>query len=192
MRYVSTRGKSPVLNFEETMLTGLAPDGGLYVPDAAPVLSRDQIARLHLGSYEDAAFTVMEQFVGDTFGEEEFRDLIATAYEGFGHVSRAPLKQIDDGLWLLELFHGPTLAFKDFAMQLIGQLFQTALARRGEHDVAVVLGGYWQWSLMLVLLALIGVRHPPVAEGGGELGGARVLLGWLMLLFPYKAPLPQR
>lgn len=137
MRYVSTRGNAPILNFEETMLTGLAPDGGLYVPEAAPTLTHDQIARLHLGSYEDAAFTVMQPFVGDTFEEDEFREIIAAAYEGFGHVARAPLKQIDDGQWLLELFHGPTLAFKDFAMQLIGQMFQTVLARNGRRITIV-------------------------------------------------------
>ena len=133
MRYVSTRGNSPVLNFEETMLTGLAPDGGLYVPEHVPTLTNDQIARMHLGSYEDAAFDVMWPFVGDTFEEDEFREIIATAYEGFGHVCRAPLKQIDDGMWLLELFHGPTLAFKDFAMQLIGQLFESV----GPHVLLV-------------------------------------------------------
>ena len=137
MRYVSTRGNSPVLNFEETMLTGLAPDGGLYVPEHVPTLTNEQIARMHLGSYEDAAFDVMWPFVGDTFEEDEFREIIATAYEGFGHVCRAPLKQIDDGMWLLELFHGPTLAFKDFAMQLIGQMFQAVLARNGRRITIV-------------------------------------------------------
>ncbi len=137
MRYVSTRGAAPALSFEETMLTGLAPDGGLYVPETVPVLTEDQIARLHLGSYEDAAFTVMQPFVGDTFEEDEFREIIATAYENFGHVCRAPLKQIDDGLWLLELFHGPTLAFKDFAMQLIGQMFQAVLKRNGRRITIV-------------------------------------------------------
>ncbi len=137
MRYVSTRGNAPALNFEETMLTGLAPDGGLYVPESVPVLSADEIARLHMGSYEDAAFTVMAPFVGETFSEDEFRDLISAAYEGFGHVCRAPLKQIDDGQWLLELFHGPTLAFKDFAMQLIGQMFEAVLKRNGRRITIV-------------------------------------------------------
>lgn len=137
MRYVSTRGNAPALNFEETMLTGLAPDGGLYVPETVPTLTHDEIARLHLGSYEDAAFTVMQPFVGETFEEDEFREIIAAAYEGFGHAARAPLKQIDDGLWLLELFHGPTLAFKDFAMQLIGQMFQSVLARNGRRITIV-------------------------------------------------------
>ena len=137
MRYVSTRGEAPALSFEETMLTGLAPDGGLYVPETVPVLSEAQIARMRLGSYEDAAYSVMAPFIGETFTEDEFRDLIGAAYEGFGHVSRAPLRQIDDGLWLLELFHGPTLAFKDFAMQLIGQMFQAVLKRNGRRITIV-------------------------------------------------------
>ena len=137
MRYVSTRGAAPILSFEEAMLTGLARDGGLYLPESIPTLSHDQIAALEGASYEDAAFTVMRPFVGDTFSDAEFRDIIARAYAGFGHVARAPLVQIGDNHFLLELFHGPTLAFKDFAMQLIGQLFQTALARRGERVTIV-------------------------------------------------------
>ena len=137
MRYISTRGQAPALSFEETMLTGLARDGGLYVPESVPTLSEDAIRRMAWGSYEDAAFDVMWPFVGDTFTEDEFRDLIANAYDGFGHVSRAPLKQVGDGQWLLELFHGPTLAFKDFAMQLIGQMFQHVLARRGDRITIV-------------------------------------------------------
>ena len=137
MRYISTRGQSPALSFEETMLTGLAPDGGLYVPENVPVVSPDDIRDMAGKSYEDIAFRVMWPFVGETFGESEFRDLIAKAYAGFGHVSRAPLKQVGDDQWLLELFHGPTLAFKDFAMQLIGQMFQHVLARRGERITIV-------------------------------------------------------
>ena len=115
MRYVSTRGQSPALSFEETMLTGLAPDGGLYVPEEVPLLDA---AKLHRDDYETLAFKVMRPFTGDTFEDDEFEEIIARAYEGFGHVARAPLKQMDRGLWLMELFHGPTLAFKDFAMQL--------------------------------------------------------------------------
>lgn len=137
MRYVSTRGQSPELSFEETMLTGLAPDGGLYVPAEVPVLSPDVIAGMHGQSYEEVAYTVMRPFVGDTFTDLEFRELIARAYAGFGHAARAPLKQLDSGQWLCELFHGPTLAFKDFAMQLIGQMFEHVLARRGERVTIV-------------------------------------------------------
>ncbi len=137
MRYVSTRGQAPDLSFEEAMLTGLARDGGLYVPAEIPVMPSADIAALAGLSYEEIAFRVMRPFVGNTFTETEFEDIIARAYGGFGHAARAPLKQLQDNHFLLELFHGPTLAFKDFAMQLIGQMFQTALARRGDRVTIV-------------------------------------------------------
>ena len=130
MRYISTRGQAPVLTFEDTMLTGLARDGGLYVPETVPQLAPETIAAMEGQPYEEIAYTVMRPFVGDTFTDTEFRTCIDRAYAGFGHAARAPMVQLDQGHFLLELFHGPTLAFKDFAMQLIGQLFQTALARR--------------------------------------------------------------
>ena len=137
MRYVSTRGQAPALTFEDTMLTGLARDGGLYVPETIPQIDAATIAAMEGQSYEEIAYTVMRPFVGDTFTDAEFRDCIARAYAGFGHAARAPMVQLDQGHFLLELFHGPTLAFKDFAMQLIGQLFQTALARRGDRVTIV-------------------------------------------------------
>ena len=137
MHYISTRGTAPVLRFDEAMMTGLARDGGLYVPEAVPVMPQAEIAALAGLSYEETAFRVMRPFLGGTFGDDEFRRLIATAYAGFGHAARAPLVQLDSNHFLLELFHGPTLAFKDFAMQLIGQLFQAALARSGERVTIV-------------------------------------------------------
>jgi threonine synthase len=137
MQYISTRGQAPALSFEETMLTGLAPDGGLYVPETVPELDPRSFDRLHGDDYEALAFKVMRPFIGDTFTDEEFGEIIARAYQNFGHVARAPLRQMDRGLWLMELFHGPTLAFKDFAMQLIGQMFQHVLERRGERITIV-------------------------------------------------------
>ncbi|TNE67474.1 MAG: threonine synthase [Rhodobacteraceae bacterium] len=137
MRYISTRGQAPVLNFEEAMLTGLASDGGLYVPETIPTLSADQIASLAGLSYEEAAFIVMKPFIGETFTDAEFKEIISKAYAGFKHDARAPLVQLGPNHFLLELFHGPTLAFKDFAMQLIGQLFQAALSRSGKHVTIV-------------------------------------------------------
>ena len=119
------------------MLTGLARDGGLYVPESIPQMSPADIAALAGASYEEAAFAVMRPFVGDTFDDDAFRAIIARAYAGFGHAARAPLKQLAPNHFLLELFHGPTLAFKDFAMQLIGQMFQAALTRRGERVTIV-------------------------------------------------------
>ena len=137
MRYISTRGQAPVLPFAEAMLTGLARDGGLYVPETVPRMDHAAIAALEGLSYEEAAFRVMQPFVAESFGEDDMREAIRRAYQGFGHVARAPLVQIAPGHHLLELFHGPTLAFKDFAMQLIGQLFQIALAREGRRITIV-------------------------------------------------------
>jgi len=137
MRYVSTRGRAPVLPFEEAMLTGLARDGGLYLPEAVPRMTADEIAALAGLSYEEAAFRVMRPFVGDSFGDDDFRAIISRAYAGFRHAARAPLVQLGPNHFLLELFHGPTLAFKDFAMQLIGQLFQVALERAGRRVTIV-------------------------------------------------------
>ena len=137
MRYISTRGQAPALSFEEAMLSGLARDGGLYVPETVPTMSADDIRALHGLSYEETAFRVMRPFVGDGFTDETLGDLITKAYAGFGHNARAPLVELAPGHFLLELFHGPTLAFKDFAMQLIGQLFEEALTRRGERVTIV-------------------------------------------------------
>ncbi len=137
MHYISTRGSAPVLRFDEAMMTGLARDGGLYVPEVVPVMSADSIAALAGLSYEEIAFRVMHPFLGGSFSDAEFRRLIAQAYAGFGHAARAPLVQLGANHFLLELFHGPTLAFKDFAMQLIGQLFQIALRRDGRRITIV-------------------------------------------------------
>ncbi len=137
MHYVSTRGNAPTLTFEEAMLTGLARDGGLYVPADVPKMAQSDIAALAGLSYEEVAFRVMRPFLGDSFTDAEFEDIIAKAYASFGHDARAPLVQLGPNHHLLELFHGPTLAFKDFAMQLIGQMFQVALAKRGEKVTIV-------------------------------------------------------
>jgi threonine synthase len=137
MQYISTRGLAPILRFEEAMMTGLARDGGLYVPDMIPAMPASRIAALSGQSYEETAFAVMHPYLGDAFGVDEFRELIARAYRGFTHPARAPLKQLGPNHFLLELFHGPTLAFKDFAMQLIGQMMQATLARSGQRITIV-------------------------------------------------------
>lgn len=137
MNYISTRGAAPDLTFEQAMLTGLARDGGLYVPSEVPAMSASEIAALANLPYEEVAFRVMRPYLGDSFTDDEFREIIAKAYAGFGHAARAPLVQLGPGHFLLELFHGPTLAFKDFAMQLIGQLFQASLTRSGDRVTIV-------------------------------------------------------
>jgi threonine synthase len=137
MEYISTRGTAPVLGFAEAMMTGLARDGGLYVPRTIPTLTPAEIAALAGRPYEEVAFRVMWPFLGGVFTEDAFRGLIAQAYAGFGHAARAPLVQLGPGHFLLELFHGPTLAFKDFAMQLIGQMMQAELTRTGQRITIV-------------------------------------------------------
>jgi threonine synthase len=137
MRYVSTRSQAPELGFEDAMLTGLARDGGLYVPAEIPRFSTGEIAALAGLSYEELAFRVMRPFIGSSINDTELAGCIERAYQGFGHPARAPLVQFAPNHFVLELFHGPTLAFKDFAMQLIGQLFQSVLARRGDRVTIV-------------------------------------------------------
>ncbi len=137
MRYVSTRGQAPILDFGQAMMTGLARDGGLYVPDEMPVMTPADIAALAGLPYEEVAFRVMRPFIGGFFSDEEFHGLIDAAYAGFNHAARAPMVQLCENHFLLELFHGPTLAFKDFAMSLIGQMMQAALAKTGERITIV-------------------------------------------------------
>ena len=137
MQYISTRGESPGLTFEEAMLAGLARDGGLYLPHTIPRMDTGDIAALAGQPYEEVAYQVMRPFIEESFPEDELRGILARAYLGFRHEARAPLTQLGPNHFLLELFHGPTLAFKDFAMQFIGQLFQAALDRRGERITIV-------------------------------------------------------
>ena len=133
MRYISTRGTAPPLDFQSVTLAGLASDGGLYVPDHWPVFSREQIAAMAGLSYVETAVRVCTPFVAGSLTEAELRDILTRAYAGFSHAAVAPLVQLDNRHWLLELFHGPTLAFKDVAMQALGRLFETFLGRTGGH-----------------------------------------------------------
>jgi threonine synthase len=137
MRYISTRGAAPILDFEAVTLAGLASDGGLYVPESWPSFSRDQIAALAGLSYVDTAVAVLAPFVGDSLSRQELQDLCEGAYGRFAHAAVTPLVQLDHRNWLLELFHGPTLAFKDVALQLIGLLFERFLATRDTHLTVV-------------------------------------------------------
>lgn len=137
MRYVSTRGQAPKLSFEDALLTGLARDGGLYVPESWPQLSDAQIAKLAGQPYAAVASAVMKPFIGRALAPRAFDAAIASAYGSFRHQAVAPLTQIDEGLWLMELFHGPTLAFKDVALQLLGQLYDRVLKARGQRITVV-------------------------------------------------------
>jgi threonine synthase len=137
MRYVSTRGQAPVLDFEGVTLTGLASDGGLYLPQEWPQFSRDQIAALRGLPYSELAVQIMAPFVGESLTEAELRDLCQRAYGNFSHAATTPLVQLDEQHWLLELFHGPTLAFKDVALQLLGLFFETFLEKR-ERPLTII------------------------------------------------------
>lgn len=137
MRYVSTRGDAPILGFEEVLLKGLAADGGLYWPETFPTLSADQLRSFVDQPYVKVAAEVMYPFVEDAYDRADWDALVVDAYKNFAHAEVAPLRQIGAGEWLLELFHGPTLAFKDVAMQLLGPLFDRALAKRDRHVTVI-------------------------------------------------------
>ncbi|SDG58064.1 L-threonine synthase [Onishia taeanensis] len=138
MRYISTRGQAPALSFEEVVLTGMASDGGLYVPETVPQLSKEELADMAGCSYAEIAFRVMKPFVNGEIDDDTFRGLVKDAYATFSHDAVVPLNQLDANHFLLELFHGPTLAFKDVALQLLGRLLDHFLKKRGER--AVIMG----------------------------------------------------
>ncbi len=138
MRYVSTRGEAPSLGFTEAMLAGLARDGGLYVPDAWPRLEPETIAGFAGRSYAEVAVEVIRLFTGDSIADADLARMAREAYGNFRHPAVAPLSQLGVNTFVLELFHGPTLAFKDLAMQLLARLMDHALAARGERRTIVV------------------------------------------------------
>jgi threonine synthase len=131
MRYLSTRGQAPLQTFADMLLAGLAPDGGLYLPEAWPRFTPAEIAGFALQPYADVAGAIIGRLTADSFSNQELAADIAAAYAGFDDPRIAPLAEIGPNLYLLELFHGPTLAFKDIAMQVLGRLFERALKKRG-------------------------------------------------------------
>jgi threonine synthase len=137
VRYISTRGAAPALDFEDVLLAGLARDGGLYMPEAWPQLSAVQMRGLAGARYADVTARVLAPYTGGSLPESDLFQLLKGAYAGFGHAAVAPLKQIGPRHWLLELFHGPTLAFKDYALQAVGRLFDRVLAKRGRRVTIV-------------------------------------------------------
>lgn len=130
MQYISTRGHAPALDFEAVTLTGLASDGGLYLPDFWPRFTEAEILEMAGLPYAELAARIMQPFVEGSLTDAELLALCTKAYGRFSHEAVTPLKQIDSQNWILELFHGPTLAFKDIALQLLGLLFETFLSRR--------------------------------------------------------------
>jgi threonine synthase len=137
MSYHSTRGQAPALAFDDVLLAGLARDGGLYLPEVWPRFSKDELTSFAGLSYAQLAVRVMKPFLDGTIKEDDFAALVSETYAGFGHAAVAPLKQLGRNDWLLELFHGPTLAFKDYALQLLGRLFDHVLTKKGQRVTIV-------------------------------------------------------
>ncbi len=133
MNYVSTRGAAPILAFDDVLLTGLARDGGLYVPEVWPEFSPAEIVTWKNLSYSELAFHIIAPFVGDVCPDKELKEIITSAYRHFDTKETAPLIDLGDGEWIMELFHGPTLAFKDIAMQFLGPMFERTLRIRGQR-----------------------------------------------------------
>lgn len=137
MKYISTRGRAPKLEFEDVLLTGLASDGGLYVPEELPTFSAEEIAGWRELPYPKLAFHIIKPFVGGAVDDDTLQQMLDETYAGFGHKAVAPLAQLDHNEYVLELFQGPTLAFKDFALQLLGRLLDHVLSKRNERAVII-------------------------------------------------------
>ena len=137
MRYISTRGQAPSLSLNDVLLTGLARDGGLYVPESWPQFSNADLARMARLDYRQLAVEVITPFVDGEIPHEDLVELVNGAYDSFSHQAIAPLVQVGPQHFVMELFHGPTLAFKDFALQLVGRLFDYVLKQRGERLTVV-------------------------------------------------------
>ena len=129
MQYHSTRGTAPILDFEGAMISGLARDGGLYLPETFPAFSKAELTHLRGKPFTDVSFAIAKRFANDTIPDADLKAMIDAAYATFDHSAVTPLKQLDSNLWLMELFHGPTIAFKDVAMQLLARLMDWSLAR---------------------------------------------------------------
>ena len=137
MKFISTRGEAPALSFEGALLAALAPDGGLFMPEAWPRLEAGEIAALAGLDYADAAHRVMSPYLEGDPAHDDLQSVLEEAYDGFHHPAIAPLRQLGPNVFVLELFHGPTLAFKDLAMQVVSRFMNRALLRKGGHATVV-------------------------------------------------------
>jgi len=135
--YVSTRGQAPRLDFAKVLLEGLASDGGLYVPESWPALDDGDFQLFAGRPYHQLALAILMPFVGKAVGVKELARMVEDSYATFAHPAVVPLRQVDTNDWLLELFHGPTLAFKDVALQLLGRLFDHVLKGQGQRITIV-------------------------------------------------------
>ncbi|MCZ4281786.1 threonine synthase [Kiloniella laminariae] len=137
MRYISTRGRAESLGFDDVLLAGLARDGGLYLPESWPEFSAKEIREMAGLPYSEVVFRVVKPFVAGVIPDAALKSIVEESYASFRHRAVAPLKQMNERLWVMELFHGPTLAFKDFALQMLGRLFDYVLRERGERITIV-------------------------------------------------------
>ena len=137
MKYISTRGQAEALSFDDVLLAGLARDGGLYLPESWPQFTANEIRDMAGKPYTEIVFKVVKPFVEEVIPDADLKEIIADSYADFRHTAVAPLKQINGRIWVMELFHGPTLAFKDFALQMLGRLFDYVLKKRGERITIV-------------------------------------------------------
>ena len=136
MKYISTRGQAPILPFDDVLLTGLARDGGLYLPESWPAVSAADFDALQELSYADLALRIMRPFIAGTIDDDALGALVTDSYKDFGD-DPAPIKDLGGNLYLMELFHGPTLAFKDYALQVLGRLFDHVLKQRNQRVTIV-------------------------------------------------------
>jgi threonine synthase len=137
VRYISTRGNAPVLPFDDVLLAGLARDGGLYLPETWPRFSAADIRALRGLSYAELAVRVIRPYIGGTISDADLERIVEEAYAEFDHAAVAPMKQLGHDKWLMELFHGPTLSFKDYALQVVGRLFDHVLKAKGRRVTIV-------------------------------------------------------
>lgn len=169
MRYVSTRGGDTAEHFEDVVNRGLARDGGLFVPERWPVFSPDDMRKMTHLSYTELAVRIMQPFVGDSLYAGELAALVQDTYARFAHPDIAPLCNVDERLFILELFHGTTLAFKDMALQFLGRLFGHFVYKRG--------------GALTVLGATSGDTGSAAIEGCRGIPGVRVFI-----LYPHERP----
>ena len=183
MRYISTRGTAPELGFADVTLTGLARDGGLYTPQLWPQLSPDAIAGFAGRPFHEVAVEVISPFTGGEVSRVSLGAMAKDAYARFGHAAVTPLVQIGPALWVLELFHGPTLAFKDVAMQLLARLMDHLLEARGER--ATIVGATSGDTGGAAIEAFRGSKRVDVVilywtayVGKGQVGFRQDIYGW--------------
>ena len=159
MKYISTRGGCPPQNFEQVLLSGLAPDGGLFIPQTLPTFSAEQIEAMKSLQYADLALEIVTPFVDGEIPTSQLKKVIDESYVAFKHPEVAPLTRLSEHEYLLELYHGPTLAFKDFALQVLGRLLDHVLRKNDQR--VVILGAT---SGDTGSAALEGCRHSERVE----------------------------